>query len=529
MKRMKKVLLVFLMLAIVTGLYAIGGSQQASSTDSWRVSRASFNPSSFPRSAANYTISILSVSHDGTFIAANHPSVGKLQDLTGYRIRLEYVLNASYLEQMSTRIAAGNLPGLVAITGNSGPIVNAAESGAFWDITDIYDLYPQLARADKGVLNNISIKGRYFGIYRGRDFPRSGMIYRSDWLENLGLSVPKTIDELYNVLRAFTYDDPDRNGRHDTFGMNWTGAGASPYLGSFYNIAVMFGAPNRFGVRNGQLVPWFEYDEFFEAMVWSKKLYDEGIINRDFAAVPTSDWALPFGRGQAGLHIDCADEASRSATRMRDNGLMTQADFDAGKFVGVMGAVANKNGEIRVWPQNDGHQGYMAISTVSAKTLQDLHYHLDFMDKCNSADGITILNWGTEGINYTVNSDGTVTAIPAAQIANGWDITAGWNQIRMLTDIGKIQRPNAYQVKHQEVYRQIQPYAIINPVTPLALMSETWTARQTSLNLIIDDAVMNFIMGNIDQAGFRREVARWYTEDGRRALTELQAAYNDRR
>ncbi|MCL2478158.1 MAG: extracellular solute-binding protein [Treponema sp.] len=525
MKKLRMLFCLVLIAVIAGGLFASGssaGGAAATANQPWKVSGTSFNPAAFPKAPANYTISILSISQDGTFIASDHPALKNLQDFTSYNIKLEYVLNANYNEQMNTRLAANDLPGIVTITSNTQPIVTAARSGAFWDITDIYGKYPNLARADKGVMSNVSIDGRNFGIYRGRDFPRSGMVYRKDWLQNLGLSVPKNLDDLYNVLYAFTYNDPDGNGKNDTYGMTWTGA----YMGPFYNIAVMFGAPNRFGVKNGKLTPWFDYDEFYQAMLYSKKLYDNGLINKDFAALPTSEWALPFGRGQCGWHIDCADEASRSATRMLNNGLMTQADFDAGKYVDVMGAVANQNGEIRVWPQNDGHQGYEAISTAGAKTLQDLNYYLDFMDKCNSAQGITILNWGAEGVNYTLNSDGTVTAIPAAQIPNGWDNLAGLNQFRMLTDIGAIQQPNAYQARHMQVYKDIQPYAILNPVTPITLMSPTWTARQSSLNQIIDDAVINFIMGNIDQAGFQKEVARWYSEDGQKALDELQVAYD---
>jgi putative aldouronate transport system substrate-binding protein len=517
----KKLLCVLLALVVAVGLFAGGGGQAVSG--SGKVP-ANYNARSFPKAPAGYTIKILTVSQDGEIISLTHPAVQALERLTGYKIDLQYVLNANYAEAMNTRIASRDLPGLVVITGNNNTIVTAAQYGAFWDITDIYTQYPNLARADKGVMNAVSIEGRFFGIYRGRDYPRSGMIYREDWLQNLGLAVPKTLDDLYNVLRAFTYNDPDKNGRQDTYGMTWC-----TYLGPFYNIAVMHGAPNRFGVRNGKLTPWFEYDEFYDAMVWSKRLYDEGIINRDFAATSTGDWALPFGRGQAGFHIDVADEASRSATRLRDNGLMTQADFDAGKLVGVMGAVANKSGQTRVWPQNDGHQGYVAISTVVAKTPQDLHYYLDFMDKCNSAEGITLLNWGAEGVNYTKNSDNTITTIPAAQIQNNWNVVSGWNQFRMLTDIGLAQKPNAYQAKHLEVFKIITPQAVPNPVVPIALLSPTWTSKQSSLNTIIDDAVYNFIMGRIDRAGFDREKARWYNEDGRKALDELQRAYDSRR
>ena len=515
---------VILILTALTLLFTACG-KGSSSAEQWMVSRGSFDPSSFAAPPSNYTITILTVSHYGDLISGNHPAIKKLEQLTGYKIKLEYVLNANYAEMMNTRLASRNLPGLVVITGNSMPVVQAAQWGAFWDITEIYDLYPNLARANKRIMDNISVEGRYFGIYRGRDWPRSGMIYRSDWLENLGLEAPKTLDGLYKVLYAFTNNDPDKNGRSDTYGMCWTGF----HMGPFHNLAVMHGAPNRFGIRDGKLTPWFEYNEFFEAMLFSKKLYDEGLINRDFAATPAGDWTLAFARGQAGFHIDVADEASRSASRLRDNGLMTQADFDSGKLVGVMGAVAGKDGQIRVYPQNDGHQGYVAVSTTGAKTLQDLHYHLDFMDKLNSPECLTILNWGAENVNFIRNADDSVTAIPAADIPNGWNVIEGLNQFMMLNDAGARLRPNPYQAAHLMVFEEIQKYAVINPVTPIALMSPVWTSKQTSLNQIIDDAVINFVMGNINRALFQKEIERWYSSDGKTALEELQAAYDSAR
>ena len=42
---------------------------------------------------------------------------------------------------------------------------------------------------------------------------------RVDWLKNLGLEMPTDLDSLYDVLYAFTYDDPDGNGQQDTVGI----------------------------------------------------------------------------------------------------------------------------------------------------------------------------------------------------------------------------------------------------------------------------------------------------------------------
>lgn len=46
---------------------------------------------------------------------------------------------------------------------------------------------------------------------------------RQDWLDNLGLEVPTTIEELEEVIRAFTEDDPDGNGQNDTYGLGGDG------------------------------------------------------------------------------------------------------------------------------------------------------------------------------------------------------------------------------------------------------------------------------------------------------------------
>ena len=44
---------------------------------------------------------------------------------------------------------------------------------------------------------------------------------RTDWLDNLGLKAPTTMDELLEVARAFRYDDPDGNGQDDTWGIGF--------------------------------------------------------------------------------------------------------------------------------------------------------------------------------------------------------------------------------------------------------------------------------------------------------------------
>lgn len=64
---------------------------------------------------------------------------------------------------------------------------------------------------------------------------------RKDWLDKLGLEAPRNLDELEQIMKAFTYDDPDGNGIKDTYGIDF--AIKDQYLASpTGDISWVFGA-----------------------------------------------------------------------------------------------------------------------------------------------------------------------------------------------------------------------------------------------------------------------------------------------
>ena len=100
---------------------------------------------------------------------------------------------------------------------------------------------------------------------------RAAVIVRKDWLANVGLELPKTTEDLYEVAKAFTEDDPDGNGADDTYGIiipKWPGAIGtnSPYD----VIETWHGAGNRWTERDGELVPSFTTDEWLEGVEYEK-------------------------------------------------------------------------------------------------------------------------------------------------------------------------------------------------------------------------------------------------------------------
>ncbi|WP_246302787.1 extracellular solute-binding protein [Paenibacillus plantarum] len=105
-------------------------------------------------------------------------------------------------------------------------------------------------------------------------FPSYAVFVRADWLKKLNLDVPKTTEDLYKVAKAFAEQDPDGNGKKDTYGMALS-------FRSEFAIDMMFGNPvELYGLVNDQPSRAFENAKL--ATEFKKRLFDEGLIDKDF-------------------------------------------------------------------------------------------------------------------------------------------------------------------------------------------------------------------------------------------------------
>ena len=130
-------------------------------------------------------------------------------------------------------MASGDLPDIITLPG-AGDLQRSlvdfrqlAEGGFLHDMTDIWEEYAtpmnkEVTGADgEGIYNAVKYDGKLMAIpgpRAGLDFYRYFWI-REDWLKNLKLEAPTSPEELLEIARAFTHDDPDNNGKDDTFAL----------------------------------------------------------------------------------------------------------------------------------------------------------------------------------------------------------------------------------------------------------------------------------------------------------------------
>ena len=145
---------------------------------------------------------------------------------------------ANYDEQISIMLASGanDIDMFKLSNAQFNKMYDYGDQGALLDLAPYLEEYmPHVLEViPQTVLDNMKVDGHLYGIPVYCSPNRMNWMVRQDWLNNLNLQAPTTLDELHDVLYAFTNNDPDQNGVNDTVGMTGRGLdGLEPIFGAF--------------------------------------------------------------------------------------------------------------------------------------------------------------------------------------------------------------------------------------------------------------------------------------------------------
>lgn len=448
--------------------------------------------------------------------------IAAYEEYTGIHVDWKWADNGAYSELFATALMdIDNMPMILTASGQiSGLVVEAAEEGAFWDLTPFLESgdFPNLAQANPKTLQGLTVGGEIIGIPRLRELGRYGLSYRTDWAEKVGITeAPQTIEDVYDMLYKFTYGDPDGNGKDDTYGMEMT-----KYTGPFDIIQTWFGCGNGWQEVDGELVPVHMTEEYKEAIDWIKKLYDEGIIRSDWATVDTSEWSNGCKKGESGVFIDVMDSGRRIWDYFVNNEVMSVTNPDEYASMTLLGPINERT------LATSGYNGFYLITTDGAKTEEDVINCLTFLDKMNDREMLILADYGLEGYTYDWDDEGYLVKYDGLDtnttphvglnqaVAYVPGYAAGENPVK------QTERDAALT----ECYEQrTRPVAISNPALVYLTSSEIYAAYGTELATILDDARTQYICGTIDEAGLEAAWQDWYDRGGADLIAEINAAY----
>ncbi len=227
----------------------------------------------------------------------------------GIKIRNLWSVDSSqYDQKVNIAIASGDIPDLMQV--NSVQFQQLLDADMIMDIGEAFEKYATpytkeyVTRDGGGQLDSTKINGKMMalpytnGVHNDSTF----LFIRKDWLDKLGLQPPKTMQDLEAVSTAFTRNDPDGNGKDDTFGLALQKDLMSGSLGlqGFFNG---FHAYPNIWLKNeaGELVYGSIQPEVRNALAKLKEMYKNGEIDQEFGVKDLAKEAELIAQDKIGI------------------------------------------------------------------------------------------------------------------------------------------------------------------------------------------------------------------------------------
>lgn len=418
----------------------------------------------------------------------------ELMKQVGCKIEYQHPATGQAAEKFNILTAMSELPDIVEYyweTGYPGGGKKALDDGIIMELdikNDAPNLYAYL-QANPEIDRLVKTDdGRYFGFpfIRGDAYLQTyiGPIVRQDWLDDLGLEAPETIDEWTTMLRAFKEKKNSTAPLSVTFNnMSSFGLFSGAY-GTYHDLYIQDGK-----VKYGPLDDGYK-DYLKQLNSW----YKEGLLDADFASL---DGTTIQGNILNGISGATAGSCGGNLGKWLNAG--GEEGFD---LAGIKYPVLNKGDKPQFSQYASPVEGLFAAITKDCKNYE---LCMKLLDYGYSEEGHKLFNFGIEGESYTVIDDYPTYTEKMTKNPEGLSMAASLAQYCRSHNSGAFIQDKRYMEQYSQLpqqkaaldnwlYSDIKDHAM--PPLNLTEAQETeMSATEEAINTYKNQMQMKFIMG----------------------------------
>lgn len=313
---------------------------------------------------------------------------------SGVNVKFIPVPRSDSVKKFNTLLAAGQAPDLILEydTNFLNQLYTQKQIMPLDDLIDQYSTeYKQLLE-QYPLLRKLGTKsdGKLYGIGRVLGYiPGNFLFIRQDWLDKLGLKVPETDEEAFEVMKAFASRDPDGNGKADTFGANLSGAGGGWVDTMFQNVSWI--------INDGNLVRDWERAE--DAASYKKRMFEEGLVDKDYLTDNVGKKSeQDFLQGKTGIY------GAAGSVHLIYTQYQTFKSNNPDAKLTVIAVPRSKYGQF-----SPGFNAPIQMSgAVNAKAASPEGV-IQLIDFLSSASTVKTMKYGLEGVHYKMEDGKEVT------------------------------------------------------------------------------------------------------------------------
>lgn len=220
--------------------------------------------------------------------------------------------SVTYYDIVDMAIAEKNLPDVMLVQGLDN-LQTLVENDMIEDLTEVYencaserikDIY---ASYDESVLGNVTFDGKLMALPETNINDGPQMLWlRKDWMDKLGLSEPKTLEDAEYIIEQFVAQDPGENGEGNTIGL----ACENEICGEMgynyeYHLDILFASYDSYPQQwmkdeEGNLYYGGVQPQTKEALAKAREWYERGILDKQFLMRTNNNIAYAIIEGKCG-------------------------------------------------------------------------------------------------------------------------------------------------------------------------------------------------------------------------------------
>lgn len=465
---------------------------------------------------------------DLTMFTVKHPQVkkeyGEMQffknmfDKTGVNVNWNLASTADGQEQMNLLFASDDLPDAffgpylmstsdIVRYGTDGQIVPLEEminEKLTPNIVELFEKRPEYkayVTAPDGHIYSIPMISETV-----ENTIPDAMFINQKWLDKLGLKMPTTTDEFYEVLKAFKTGDPNGNGSADEIPfsvMNMKNAIQGPLsMAAAFGKSWPNGNANFFRVENGKITFAPTLEENRDFLSYMNKLYKEGLIDQEIFTHDASVYTAKLNSNPSSVGAFIMWNASALPPETRNDYVI----------VPPLKGPGGETGWNRQEPNNAPH-GFSIT-----KENKHPEFTMKWFDEIYETDTSLEATFGPFGINLE-KVEGGYTVVPSDDPGFRYSESAGAQApgaVLAETFATSVPNPDAAPDRKMEYVELLKPYT--DPeIFPRNLMmsledadlSKQWGIDVIAENAYMDQAIAKIVTGKDPEGEWKKMVGQF--------------------
>lgn len=409
----RKVVSIMLVSAMVAGMLAgcgsdSGSSKGGSSTETGSAAEASSSGETADDADDKSPITFEYFNADGKNGNWDNPVAKAITEATGVTLDVSYPVasQGDAKEDVALMIANDEYPDMIYAKGSATDLYQA---GALIDMTDLIEKYgPNIKKMYGAEMEKLKWSQDDPGIYQlsyagvNQKTLTTGGSCQIQWaaLKENDYKYPKTLDEYEKMIKSYLAAHPKTEDGLDMIGITMSA--------SDWHWMITLGNPAGLiadaSPDNGQWIIDDEYnvhykhvtDEEKEYFKWLCRMYNEGILDPNFATQTDDDYIAKVASGRVVAITDAEWHYSQCEATLVADGKVDQT------YVGLPVTLREDQVEKALLYQGTTVGWGIGIT----KSCEDPVRAIKFLDYLCSDEGQILYHWGIEGENYFLDDDG---------------------------------------------------------------------------------------------------------------------------